>query len=42
LNYPLVYPLAARNVKQQADRGAVVEFRVEFRRGGLDPRKLIF
>jgi hypothetical protein len=33
LNYPLVYPLAARNVKQQADRGTVVEFKVEFTRG---------
>jgi hypothetical protein len=38
LNYPLVYPLAARNVKQQADRGTVVEFR----RGGLDLRRLLF
>jgi hypothetical protein len=42
LNYPLVYPLAARNVKQQADRGTVVEFMVEFRRGGLDPGRLLF
>jgi hypothetical protein len=42
LNYPLVYPLAARNVKQHADRGTVVEFTVEFKRGRARSEKATF